>query len=155
MNFNSILESLLFVVGDEGLSLEEAKKILEIDDDTLSKVIEQLNINYSSSDRGIELTVLGNRLKLITKKETTLVDFVKNPIVIKNNTNKEIISEKVLHRLILEDLDSFLKELGDSFSYIASEYKIKIGNEYNYIDLLLYNIKFNCYVAERNIYELL
>lgn len=69
MNFNSILESLLFVVGDEGLSLEEAKKILEIDDDTLSKAIEQLNINYSSSDRGIELTVLGNRLKLITKKE--------------------------------------------------------------------------------------
>ena len=85
--------------------------------------------------------------KLITKKETTLVDFVKNPIVIKNNTNKEIISEKVLHQLILEDLDNFLKELGNSFCYIANEYKIKIGNRYNYIDLLLYNIEFNCYVV--------
>ena len=85
--------------------------------------------------------------KLITKEETTLIDLIKNPIVIKNNNNKEIISEKMLQKIILEDLDDFLKELGDSFCYIANEYKIKIGNSYNYIDLLLYNIKFNCYVV--------
>ena len=85
--------------------------------------------------------------KLITQKETTVVDFIKNPIAIKNITNKEIISEKVLQKVILEDLDNFLKELGNSFCYIANEYKIKIGNRYNYIDLLLYNIKFNCYVV--------
>ena len=42
-----------------------------------------------------------------------ITDFIKNPIVIKNNTNKEIISEKVLQKVILEDLDDFLKELGD------------------------------------------
>ena len=36
---------------------------------------------------------------------------------------------------------------GDGFSYIGSEYKIKIGNTYNYIDLLLFNIKYNCYVV--------
>ncbi len=69
MNFNSILESLLFVVGDEGLSLDEIKKILEVDDETLNKIIEQLNISYSNNERGIELTTLGNRLKLVTKKE--------------------------------------------------------------------------------------
>ena len=40
-----------------------------------------------------------------------------------------------------------MKELGDSFSFIGSEYKIKLGETYNYIDLLLYNIKFNCYVV--------
>ena len=85
--------------------------------------------------------------KLITKKETTLVDFIKNPIVIKNNTNKEIISEKVLQKVILEDIPSFLKELGNGFCFIGNEYKIKIGNRYNYIDLLLYNIEFNCYVV--------
>ncbi len=39
-----------------------------------------------------------------------------------------------------------MKELGNSFCFIASEYKIKLGNRYNYIDLLLYNIEFNCYV---------
>ena len=53
----------------------------------------------------------------------------------------------MLQKIILEDLDDFLRELGDSFCYIANEYKIKIGNTYNYIDLLLYNIKFNCYVV--------
>ena len=85
--------------------------------------------------------------KIISKEELIIKDFIKNPIIIKNNTNKEIISEKVLHQLILEDLDNFLKELGNSFCYIANEYKIKIGNRYNYIDLLLYNIEFNCYVV--------
>ena len=85
--------------------------------------------------------------KLIAKKETSVVDFIKNPISIKNTTNKEIISEKVLQKVILEDLDNFLKELGNSFCYIANEYKIKIGDRFNYIDLLLYNIKFNCYVV--------
>ena len=93
--------------------------------------------------------------KLITKKETDVVDFIKNPIAIKNTTNKEIISEKVLQKVILEDLDNFLKELGNSFCYIANEYKIKIGNSYNYIDLLLYNIEFNCYtVVELKVTEL-
>ena len=87
------------------------------------------------------------KVKLINNIDYVISDFIKNPIIIKNIANKEIISEKVLHRLILEDLDSFLKELGNSFSYIASEYKIKIGASYNYIDLLLYNIEFNCYVV--------
>ena len=93
--------------------------------------------------------------KLISSKETSVVDFIKNPIAIKNATNKEIISEKVLQKVILEDLDNFLKELGNSFCYIANEYKIKIGNSYNYIDLLLYNIEFNCYtVVELKVTEL-
>ena len=85
--------------------------------------------------------------KLISSKETLVVDFIKNPIAIKNTTNKEIISEKVLQKVILEDLDNFLKELGNSFCYIANEYRIKIGDSYNYIDLLLYNYEFNCFVV--------
>ena len=40
-----------------------------------------------------------------------------------------------------------MKELGNSFSFIDNEYKIKIGDRYNYIDLLLFNIEFNCYVV--------
>ena len=59
----------------------------------------------------------------------------------------EEISEKLLKQLILEDIDNFLVELGDGFTYMKNEYKIKIGDRYNYIDLLLYNIKFNCYVV--------
>ena len=89
------------------------------------------------------------KLKLINKEETTVSDFIKNPIIIKNkyNINEEEISEKILQNLILEDIPSFLKELGTGFSFIENEYKIKIGNTYNYIDLLLFNIRYNCYVV--------
>ena len=85
--------------------------------------------------------------KLISKQESNVVDFIKSPIIIKNNKNYEIISEKVLQKLILEDIESFMKELGNSFSFIVSEYKIKLGQVFNYIDLLLFNIEFNCYVV--------
>ena len=85
--------------------------------------------------------------KLIDNVSPTVVDLIKNPIVIKNNNNREIISEKVFQKIIMEDLPSFLKELGNGFTFVENEYKIKIGNTYNYIDLLLYNIKFNCYVV--------
>ena len=89
------------------------------------------------------------KLKLINKEKLDIKDNIKNPIVIhnKNNLDKENISEKVLKRLILEDIPSFLKELGTGFSFIENEYKIKIGSTYNYIDLLLFNIKYNCYVV--------
>ena len=78
--------------------------------------------------------------------ENSLIDYVKNPIIIKND-KYEIVTEKILQRLIIEDIENFMKELGSSFSFIGSEYKIKIGETYNYIDLLLFNIDFNCYVV--------
>ena len=40
-----------------------------------------------------------------------------------------------------------MEELGDGFTFIKNEYKIKIDNRYNYIDLLLFNIKYKCYVV--------
>ena len=73
--------------------------------------------------------------------------FIKNPILIKNKYNKENISEKMLQQLILEDIPSFLKELGNGFCFIDNEYKIKLGDRCNYIDLLLYNIVYKCYVV--------
>ena len=85
--------------------------------------------------------------KLIKKDKHNAVDFVKNPIFIKNNLHITDISEKTLQRLILEDISSFMKELGNGFSFIDNEYKIKVGDGYNYIDLLLYNIKYKCYVV--------
>ena len=85
--------------------------------------------------------------KLMTKEEIVISDFIKHPIVIKNRYDTTNISEKMLKQLILEDIDSFLCELGEGFSYIKNEYKIKIGDRYNYIDLLLFNIKYNCYVV--------
>ena len=89
------------------------------------------------------------KLKLINKEEVNVNDFIKNPIIIKDRLgiDKENISEKILQRLIIEDVEGFMKELGDGFCFIGSDYKIKIGNTYNYIDLLLFNIKFNCFIV--------
>ena len=89
------------------------------------------------------------KLKLINKEEIDIKDNIKNPIIIKNklDIDKETVREKMLQRLILEDISSFLEELGTGYSFIKNEYKIKLGEKYNYIDLLLFNIEYNCYVA--------
>ena len=70
-----------------------------------------------------------------------------DPILIKTELNKEKLSEYALKEAILNNLDNFLKQLGDGFTYAGNEYKIKIGNKYNYIGLLLFNIEYNCYVV--------
>ena len=87
------------------------------------------------------------KLKLIKDEKLEVQDTIKNPIIIKSNANYEVISEKVLQKMILEDIPAFLKELGNSFCFISNEYPIKIGCNYNYIDLLLYNYEFNCFVV--------
>ena len=85
--------------------------------------------------------------KIKAKKETKVQDFIKEPIIIKNNSNYEVISEKILQKIILEDIESFMKELGEGFTFIGSQYKIKIGNRYNYIDLLMFNYIYNCFIV--------
>ena len=87
------------------------------------------------------------KLKLFNKEKDKVEDFIKNPIIIKNPKNIEVTKEKLLQKIILEDIPSFLEELGEGFTFIKNEYKIKIGNTYNYIDILLFNIEFNCYVV--------
>ena len=85
--------------------------------------------------------------KLIANEEPLLTDIIKEPVIINNKYDKEVITEKALHRLILEDDINFCKNLGTGFSMVDHEYKIKIGDYYNYIDFLLYNIKYHCYVV--------
>ena len=114
------------------------------------KITEEQNLSVRELRNKIknnEYERLDNSTKEKLKKEERLQvqDLVKNPIILK--TDKEIIKEKALQQLILEDMSGFLKELGNGFSFIDNEYKIKIGNNYNYIDLLLYNITYNCYIV--------
>ena len=85
--------------------------------------------------------------KLLNKEENKIEDFIKNPIMIKNPNNIEVIKEKMLQKLIMENIPSFLKELGSGFTFIDNEYKIKLGDRYNYIDFLLFNYEYNCFVV--------
>ena len=87
------------------------------------------------------------RSKIINNKEVKVKDLIKDPIVINNKNNYDIVTEKILQKMILENIESFMRELGNSLSFVGSEYKIKIGSNYNYIDLLLFNIEYNCYVV--------
>ena len=113
-----------------------------------------ISVKYNLSVRQLRERIKTNEYERLPKstkneiinKEDEIKDYVKNPIVIKNN-NYETINEKILQKLILEDIPSFLEELGTGFTFIKNEYPIKLGDRYNYIDLLLYNIKYKCYVV--------
>ena len=116
------------------------------------KVCEQRNLDVRSlrmliKSKEYERLSDETKNKLITNEELKLPDLVPNPILIKTENNQENLSEYALKQAILNNLDNFLKQLGNGFSYIGNEYKIKIGNNYNYIDLLLYNVKYKCYVV--------
>ena len=87
------------------------------------------------------------KTKLIANEQPLLPDLVKNPILIKKSDKYTEISEKVLQQIILEDIKNFMQELGTGFCYISNEYPIKIGNNYNYIDLLLFNYEYNCFIV--------
>ena len=154
LNFYYFMSSRNFQTLSGNLNWSHYIELLSITDDNkikyYIKIIEEQNLSVRELRNKIknnEYERLDNSTKEKLKKEEKLQvqDLVKNPIILK--TNKEIIKEKALQQLILEDIDNFLLELGLGFSYIKSEYKIKIGNNYNYIDLLLYNIIYNCYVV--------
>lgn len=69
VNLAAVLEGLLFVVGEDGLSMNQAMDILEVDQKTLISLLQQLQDSYVKEERGIRLSALGNHLKLTTKKE--------------------------------------------------------------------------------------
>ena len=69
MNNTAIIEGLLFVVGDDGLTIEQIKDILSIDDNKAMSLITDLMNEYESETRGIRINFLGNTFKLTTKKE--------------------------------------------------------------------------------------
>ena len=69
MNKLAILEGLLFVVGDDGLTLNQMMDIMEIDSEEAKDLLNQLKEKYSKDDSGIWIHFLGNTFKLTTKKE--------------------------------------------------------------------------------------
>ena len=129
----------------ELLTLDDINKVNYYIERTLNNNLSVREMQSVIKSKEYERLPESTKNKLIVKEDTNIKDFVKNPVVI--NNNKEIINEKVLKQLILENIEKFLYELGDGFAYIGNEYKIKLGTTYNYIDLLLFNIKYNCYVV--------
>ena len=131
----------------ELLSLKSIDEVNYYVDECIKYNLSRNRLRERIKSKEYERLSYKTKSKISSHIKLEVQDLVKNPIVINNPTSKEIITEKALKLLILEDLDEFLLELGEGFTYIANEYKIKIGNTYNYIDLLLFNYKYNCFVV--------
>ncbi len=69
MNLKAVLEGLLFVVGEEGLTLDQIGKTLEIGEDEAKNLVRDLKSEYEGDDRGIRIDFLGNKFKITTKFE--------------------------------------------------------------------------------------
>ena len=105
------------------------------------------NLSYRELHHRIknnEYERIGNQTELEAPKVNTLI---KNPILIKVKNKNNKLTEYVLQQSILENIEDFLKELGIGFTFLGSEVKIKMGDRYNYIDFLLFNYKYNCFVV--------
>ena len=131
----------------EVLSIKDEDKLMYYINACISKNLSKMELREKIKSKEYERLPDKTKNKIIKEEKLEVKDLVPNPILIKNKNNIEIITEKVLHNLILEDIETFMRELGNNFSFIGSEYKIKIGDTYHKIDLLLFNIKYNAYVV--------
>ena len=131
----------------ELLPIKDKEKMMYYLNITINNNLTKRELRNKIRDNEYERLPEQTKYKLILNEETSVDDLIKEPIILKNSNNYENISEKILQRLILEDIPSFLKELVNGFTFIENEYKIKIGDRYNYIDLLLFNYEFNCFVV--------
>lgn len=78
------LEGLLFIVGEDGIDIKKIEDILEVSYEEAKEMIKELCKIYSSPERGLQLYVLGNRLKLTTKKEHS--SFYKKLVIEEDST---------------------------------------------------------------------
>lgn len=69
MNKKAVLEGILFIVGDEGTTIDEIKRILDINEEEVKSLLMELKKDYESDDRGLRISYLGNAFKLTTKEE--------------------------------------------------------------------------------------
>ena len=69
MNKLGILEGILFVVGDEGITLKSLCEIMSLTMDDAKDLLLKLKTSYESSERGIRISYLGDTFKLTTKEE--------------------------------------------------------------------------------------
>ena len=96
MNKQGILEGLLFVVGDDGLTLKQISELLDEDIDTCKEILLSLKQAYEADNRGIRISYLGDAFKLTTKKEHK--DYYQKLIV---NPTTNTLSQAALETLAI------------------------------------------------------
>ena len=93
--------------------------------------------------------------KLKSNEAVSTSEKVPSPVVLQNLKINGKLTEKIVQKWIDENPTLFCESLGDGYTYVKSQYKIKIGANYNYIDVLLFNaVDLNYLVVEIKVTEL-
>ena len=130
------------------ISCNSIEEIIYYINVTINNNLNKRQLQEIISNHDYDKLSIETKSKLIDFNEIKVNDLVPNPIVIKvKNSLKKELTEYALKQSILDNLDDFLTQLGFGFTYVGNEYKLKLGDRNNYIDLLLYNIKHKCYVV--------
>ena len=96
--------------------------------------------------------VLGDKLNnfektLINPQSDLAKNIMKDPYILNLTTLKENYIETELETAMVDKIKTVLLELGNGFSFIGNQYKITVGNEDNFIDMLFYHTKLHCYIV--------
>lgn len=154
--FYEIFTSIKWNPAGSKLSWSHYRELLVVKNDNSIKyyidICEKNNLTKTQLQEKIknrEYDRLSNETKnkLIKLEQLKVDDLVPNPIVIKVNSQNETLNEYALKQAILNNLDEFLLQLGYGFTYVGNEFKIKVNGKYNYIDLLLFNYEYSCFVV--------
>ena len=145
--WNAMRSKLSWTHYRELLSLSDNNEIEYYVKITIDQNLSYRELHNKNKSNEYERLDNKTKLKLIKEEKNMVNDFIKHPVRIRNIYDTSFITEKMLKNAILEDIDDFLLELGSGFTYVGNEYKIKLGNRYNYIDMLLFNYIYNCFVV--------
>lgn len=133
------------------------KLILPIKDENKRNYYINLYLENNLSRRELEKEIKNNsyeRLEYrpdkinikVPSSVPTIVNNFKNPILL-NIKDKEIKNECDLEKLIYSQLSYVFLQLGTGFTWVGNQYKVSDGNKNYFIDMLLYNYKYNCFVV--------
>ena len=139
-------------------------ELIKIEDEAKREYFEKYAIAENLSVRDLKRQVYSLHYErlLMSKDKKALIEYerkgsipdkseelIKDPYVLEflNLEEKSIYSEKEIEGRILDDLQKFLLELGQGFSFVARQKRFTIDNDHFYIDLLFYNIYLKCYVV--------
>ena len=145
------------------LTWSHYSELIKIEDETKRKYFEKYAVSENLSVRELkrQMYSLHYERLLMSKDKKALIEYEKNgsipnkseelikdPYVLEflDLDEKNVYSEKELETKILDDLQKFLLELGQGFSFVARQKRFTIDNDHFYIDLLFYNIHLKCYV---------
>ena len=129
------------------LSMKDYNKIIYYINQAKSRNLTQRQLQEKIRNNEYDRLIHKTKDKIANQENLKIDDLVPNPIIINKTENNNDLSEYALKQLILNHLDDFLLQLGPGFTYVGNEYRIRMGNTYNYVDLLFYNIEFNSYVV--------